>query len=353
MDGGTWLKGVSDGSKKMIEALRDYKLFSGRNSRNFLRDSSSLSVFYEYGLDSGSSSAPTVVTVSEGSSSDAKEVGMFFSSVDEETLLLLQEALLHHYSSPGGGGTLIMWAGSGHRQTDSVRPAAFHSDREVPGDGTEAGPGVNGEEDIFEGVGSIFDRRRGCRTRARSLDRSLTPDLDEFVEDVYDLGGEDLSCGDDQLASLAEPAKERETATQWRGPPGFSSGSRRRRGSLDYSLLSRRGPVRASGESRHGGDPKLPRFEDGSSSSYAECYLEVDGISHYETHHEELEPTRARYGDKETEGSSSAGDEKRRRRNGKCVGREWKSIQKIMNQQSFRSLETFNSLISRKDDGSL
>ncbi|KAJ1613321.1 putative cysteine protease [Cryptosporidium canis] len=348
MDERTWPEGVSDRSKKIIEALTSDKPFNGRVSEHFEHDFSS--IFYEYDLSLNSSSIPTIVTVPSCSPSETREIGAFFSSITGETLLLLQEALLHHYS--GRTDTLIKWKDSSRESglyfsvnSDSL----CHGD--IPDSNGQPMP-ENSDEDIFEGVGGIFDSQPSHRRRARSLDRSLTPDLDEFVENIYNLSEESPNEKEplNEYPKI-EPTKSAEEHYIDRKKRNPTPGIKNRNKGIDYSLFSRRGPVRTQNKGNE--SIKLPRFED-STSSYAECYLEVDGISQYETHHEELESVNSRSRDDEANAPLQTGDNTRKhsskfkqKRKDKSINNEWKSIQKIMNQQNFRSLDTFNNEISR------
>ncbi|KAH8584335.1 uncharacterized protein ELE39_002429 [Cryptosporidium sp. chipmunk genotype I] len=338
---------------KIIEALRSGNNFYRGYSNNFAKENPS--IFYRYDLCSNSCSVPTVVTESKSSSSETTENKMSFLSVDGETLLLLQEALIYHYS--GGEGTFIKLENQDNMvgRSDSVYAMA-HSPKVVFPINEEMK--INTDfEDIFEGVGGIFDHQESKRTRARSLERSLSPDLDKFIEDVYDLREEALHNADFQAGNQSQAVQEarKDQNSTYKGF-GLVSNARNRRRNIDYSLLSRRGPASASEKSLR--SLKLPQFED-STSSYAECYLEVDGVSQYETHHEELEPMSVRSQNQEIDDSTSAGDNAgkntskfKQRRKGKSVNQEWRSIQKIMNKQNFSSLKTFNSLISH-DNGSM
>lgn len=348
MDERTWFEGVSDSSMKIVKALKSDNDFCGRDFDHFAKDN--LSIFYRYDISSNSSSNPTIVTISKSSSSEDTDTEMLFSSVSQETLLLLQEALLHHYS--GGEGTLINCENSGYKTNgpEFVYETAYKSEKLVFRNEGKIQVD-NDDEDIFQGVGGIFDHKENKRTRARSLERSLTPDLDEFIEDIYNLK-DNISSDPDvhsysQIEVTKDDFKDRNTIHQ-----DFRLVSRKknRKKGIDYSLFSRKGPTRAFEKSLR--DFKLPQFED-STSSYAECYLEVDGVSQYETHHEELEPASIRSHNKELDDSLSLGSNTKQNANkykkDKSVNREWNSIQKIINKQNFRSLETFNSLISNNN----
>ncbi|KAF7457068.1 OTU-like cysteine protease family protein [Cryptosporidium felis] len=336
-------------SKKIIEILKDKKSLN-RYPETLSEDI--LSISYEFGLSGFSKAVPTVVTTSKNSSQSSNSgPEMGFASVNEETALLLDQTLQHHRS--GGTKTLHMW---GHSPTDKKKSSGLKTEICNLPSTSSCVPNKSEthigdcEEDIFEGVGNFLETPKAKPRRTSSLERSSSPEMDSFVEEIHEIEKEDFPVeGRSQKRNQYGKPPEKsvissENSRAQKNP--FTSAvpmnrPRSRRAEVDYSLLFRRGPMRhrEGGSERH----NLPKFQD-ATSSYAECYLEVGGVSQYETHHEEIEPRRYREMERFTESTEGTRSAKYRKRQDKSVNREWKSIQKIMKRQNSASLDKYDHL---------
>ncbi|KAH7649596.1 hypothetical protein FG379_001222 [Cryptosporidium bovis] len=227
------------------------------------------------------------------------------------------------------------------------------------------------EEDIFSDI-EISSKSSSKNRRNRSFERSITPDLDTFIDEIYGFEKQDVINDDgvvneyksDQDGSTVNVTDERDShilsnknhisTAEYLSKFGKKKGGLGRKGleknKIDYSLFSRT----RSGNYPGTDNTKTSRseksnvgFEPSSSHQpYSECYLEVDGVCYLETHQDEDEEIKReiekeRYRDKmeDKKKDHEKNNKKQKKSCEKLLNREWKSIQRIMKKGDFRPLD--------------
>ncbi|KAH8739389.1 hypothetical protein FG386_000361 [Cryptosporidium ryanae] len=275
-----------------------------------------------------------------------------FPEVEAETLLILQEVI----STEGYGKGETAYFGN---EFTSNKSCVQEPQLDLMRSGSEG--------DIFSDIetpskGNLKNRRN------RSFERSITPpNLDGFLDEVYGFDNQDTVGSHEEEITVVENAGEyidhkvenanHLSTAEYLSKLGKKKGLGRRgleRNKIDYSLFSRqRYNNHQSSSNTKVGDSGKSSFGFEISSShqpYSECYLEVDGVCYLETHQDEddeieREIERERYKKQmkfregDTEGNYGK-HSKRQKNSEKLLNREWKSIQRIMNKDDFRSLDS-------------